>query len=104
MARAFLSDSKLLLMDEPFVSVDTSLKLRLIELFAKLWMENKKTVVFVTHDIEEALMVADKIILLTANSKQKEFIITRNHFPSNYGEENSLRAEILSKILEGQKE
>ena len=104
LARAFLSKSKLLLMDEPFVSVDTALKLRLIELFAKLWQENKKTVVFVTHDIEEALMVADKIILLTANAKQKEFLVKRETFPSGYGEENSLRAEILSEILGNQKE
>ena len=99
LARAFLSDAKLLLMDEPFNSVDTALKLRLISLFAKLWEEEKKTVVFVTHDIEEALMLADKIIVLKQGGQTREFILTREQFPSSYGAPNALRAQILSELL-----
>ncbi len=100
LARAFLSDAKLLLMDEPFNSVDTALKLRLIDLFAKLWQEEKKTVVLVTHDIEEALMLADKIVVLKQGGKVKEFLVERAQFPSKYGERNELRSKILSELLE----
>ena len=99
LARAFLSDAKLLLMDEPFSSLDTALKLQLISLFAKFWQEEKKTVVFVTHDIEEALMLADKIVVLKQGGEIKEFLIKREEFPSPYGAPNKLRAEILSELL-----
>ena len=100
LARAFLSDAKLLLMDEPFNSVDTALKLRLISLFAKLWQAEKKTVVFVTHDLEEALMLADKIIVLKQGGESKEFTLTKQDFPAEYGAHNQLRAQILSELLE----
>lgn len=100
LARAFLSDAKLLLMDEPFNSVDTALKLRLISLFAKLWQAEKKTVVLVTHDIEEALMLADKIVVLKQGGESKEFALTKQDFPAEYGAPNQLRAQILSELLE----
>lgn len=100
LARAFLSDAKLLLMDEPFNSVDTALKLRLISLFAKLWKEEKKTVVFVTHDLEEALMLADKIVVLKQGGESKEFVLTKQDFPAEYGAPNQMRSQILSELLE----
>lgn len=100
LARAFLSDAELLLMDEPFNSVDTALKLRLISLFAKLWQEEKKTVVFVTHDLEEALMLADKIVVLKRGGKMKEFTLSKQGFPAEYGAPNQTRSQILSELLE----
>lgn len=100
LARAFLSESELLLMDEPFSSLDTALKLALIELFAELWKERKKTVLFVTHDLEEALMVANKIVVLKENTQKREFTANRERFPNAYGENNPLRAELLAEILE----
>jgi NitT/TauT family transport system ATP-binding protein len=69
MARAFVYPSDLLLMDEPFKGLDISLKKRLIEAFIKLWRKNKKTVVFVTHDIDEALLISDSITLLSDRAK-----------------------------------
>ena len=50
-ARAFLHPSSLLLMDEPFSSLDTALKIRLMRLFAEIWREERRTVLFVTHDV-----------------------------------------------------
>ena len=100
LARAFLSNARLLLMDEPFSSVDTALKLRLIDLFARLWAEEKKTVIFVTHDIEEALMLADKIVVLKQGGKVKEFLIERDQFPGKYGDKNEIRSELVSELLE----
>lgn len=69
MARAFVYPSTLLLMDEPFKGLDISLKKRLIYAFIKLWRKDKKTVVFVTHDIDEALLIADSVTLLSDKAK-----------------------------------
>lgn len=69
MARGFIYPAGLLLMDEPFKGVDVSLKKRLTETFLSLWESNKKTVVFVSHDIDEAIMVSDRIIVLNEKAK-----------------------------------
>lgn len=63
-ARAFYYGSQLLLMDEPFKSLDFHLRLELLEHLAKLWEREQASVVFVTHDIDEALMLADRIVVL----------------------------------------
>jgi NitT/TauT family transport system ATP-binding protein len=64
-ARAFAYPSKTLLMDEPFRSLDPALKSRIINTFLKLW--DKRTVVFVTHDIDEALLLSDTIYILNGS-------------------------------------
>lgn len=63
-ARAFLYPHKLLLMDEPFSSLDLSLKKSLIGLVAKLWQKSRPTVVFVTHDVREAALLARRALVL----------------------------------------
>lgn len=67
-ARAFLSDSPLLLMDEPFSALDTALKMRLTDLFLRIWEKEKRTAVFVTHDLGEALAVGHRIVVLKKGS------------------------------------
>lgn len=69
MARAFLVPSDLLLMDEPFKGLDLSLKKRMLELFGKLYKENPRTTVFVTHDLDEAMRLADKAVVLGEKGK-----------------------------------
>ena len=64
LARAFAFPSEVLLMDEPFQSQDISLKLRLMELTERLLEKERKTVVFVTHDVREALALGDRVLLL----------------------------------------
>ena len=64
-ARTLANDPKILLMDEPFGSLDMQTRSRMQEFLATLWEQNHKTVVFITHDIEEAIFLADKVILLT---------------------------------------
>lgn len=66
-ARAFVYPSKTLLMDEPFASLDFSLKQRLMQIFVDLLKKTPKTVVFVTHDVDEALSLADEIVVLGGN-------------------------------------
>lgn len=65
MARAFSYPSKMLLMDEPFQNLDTKLKSDLLKVFMKLWKLDRRTVVWVTHDITEACLVADDIVCLS---------------------------------------
>ncbi|GMQ61140.1 ABC transporter ATP-binding protein [Vallitalea maricola] len=63
-ARAFAYRSKILLMDEPFQGLDYDLKIELINAFLELWEEDNRTVIFVTHDLDEALLLSDKIYIL----------------------------------------
>ncbi|MCT4606985.1 MAG: ABC transporter ATP-binding protein [Marinisporobacter sp.] len=64
-ARAFAYPSDLLLMDEPFKGLDIKTKKLLIQAFVKLWMDDSRTVIFVTHNIEEALLLGDTIYLFS---------------------------------------
>lgn len=64
--RALAIDPKILLMDEPFGAVDDLTRMKLQEELLNLWERDNKTVVFVTHDIEEALYLADKVIVMSA--------------------------------------
>ncbi len=61
-ARAFLYPSELLLMDEPFSSLDCSLKNRLIEDFLQIWEQDKRTVIFVSHNEDEIRRLAQQIL------------------------------------------
>lgn len=63
-ARAFCYPSPLLLMDEPFQSLDVKLKDELLKTFAELHARSPRTVIFVTHDLDEAILLADRIIVL----------------------------------------
>lgn len=63
-ARAFCYPSKLLLMDEPFASLDIGIKLRLIKLFKQLYSDDRRTAIIVSHSVDEALETADRIAVL----------------------------------------
>lgn len=66
-ARALLYNGELLLMDEPFKSLDKSSKEDIIEIFKKNHLEKNNTVIMVTHDINEALSLGDNIFILGGN-------------------------------------
>lgn len=67
LARAFAQRPSLLLMDEPFVSLDAPTAERLRELLLTLWTETKPTVLFVTHNLREALALADRVLFLSGS-------------------------------------
>jgi NitT/TauT family transport system ATP-binding protein len=65
LARAFISDAQIDLMDEPFAALDAQIKLILQAELLDIWQQMRKTVVYVTHDIEEAVRMADRIMVMT---------------------------------------
>ena len=65
-ARAFANDPEILLMDEPFAALDEQNKFILQEELLSIWSETGKTVLFITHSIDEALLLSDRILLMSS--------------------------------------
>lgn len=66
LARAFVNDPEVLLMDEPFASLDEQTKALLQDDLLRVWEGSQKTVLFITHSVDEAIRLADRIVVLTA--------------------------------------
>lgn len=69
-ARCFANDADLLLMDEPFVFLDYQSRMHLHQVLLDIWRESEKTVIFVTHDIEEAVFLADRVVRMSPHPGQ----------------------------------
>ena len=65
LARAFALDPKVLLLDEPFGMLDSLTRFELQEVLVELWSADRKTALMVTHDVDEALFLSDRIALMT---------------------------------------
>ncbi|WP_263263123.1 ABC transporter ATP-binding protein [Pseudomonas sp. RIT-PI-S] len=65
-ARALANDPQILLMDEPFGALDSQTRLQMQQLLLRVWEHSKKTVLFVTHDIDEAILLGDQIFAMGA--------------------------------------
>lgn len=66
LARVLVNDPAVLLMDEPFGALDAQTRLVMQEWLLKLWEHARKTVLFITHDIDEAILLADRIYVMSA--------------------------------------
>ena len=65
-ATVFANSPKVLLLDEPFASLDYVTKLQLHQVLLNLWKASRPTVFFITHDVDEALLLADRILVMKA--------------------------------------
>lgn len=99
-ARAFTANSDVLLMDEPFKSLDYILKNKLIDIFLTLLEEYPKTVIFVTHNIEEASMLAEQLFIFSYSPIESAVQISfDSHQPDIMTERINTIKEYLSREL-----
>jgi NitT/TauT family transport system ATP-binding protein len=105
-ARVLIMEPKVLLMDEPFGSLDAQTRTLMQELLLALWERHHQTVLFITHDIEEALLLADRVCVMTARpGRIKKSIAVPMPRPRSIEltlspEFNALRREVLDLIRE----
>jgi NitT/TauT family transport system ATP-binding protein len=92
-ARAFVADAQLLLMDEPFGSLDAQTRRVLQEELLRLWRDHQKLVVYVTHDIEEAVLLGDRVLVMTGRPGR-----IREEIPVPLGRPRDLDAEEQPEI------
>jgi NitT/TauT family transport system ATP-binding protein len=75
LARAFANDPEILLMDEPFASLDAQNKMILQEELLRIWETCRKTVIFITHAIDEALTLGDRVVVMTSSPGRVKEVI-----------------------------
>ena len=98
-ARAFANDPEVLLMDEPLGALDAQTRLVLQQELLSLWEEDRKTVLYVTHSLEEAVLLGDRVVLMTAHpgTLKADFEID---FPRPRGLELTGRPEFAQKTYQ----
>jgi len=86
-ARAFVTDPDLLLMDEPFGQLDTNTRFQIEKNLIEVWEKMKRTVIFVTHNLEEAVYLAERILVMTQKPTHlKEEVKVDLPRPRNYAD------------------
>jgi len=95
LARAFSYNSDIILLDEPFKALDYKLKYNLIDQLIMLWERDKRTVIFVTHDVDEALQIGQQMFLFSEPPVQitRQFLI-----PENQKEKDQLRSDLMERF------
>ncbi len=81
LARAFVADPEILLMDEPFAALDAQNKLLLQDELLRIWEGSAKTVLYITHGIDEAIALGDRIVVMSAQPGRIKEIVRIDGFP-----------------------
>jgi nitrate ABC transporter ATP-binding subunit len=81
LARAFALSPKLLLLDEPFGMLDSLTRIELQDVLLELWAQNSKTALMVTHDVDEALFLSDRVVMMTSGPEARVGEILTVSFP-----------------------
>lgn len=99
LARSLVREPKLLLLDEPFAALDALTRLKMHGLVLDLWRKHRPTVLIVTHDVDEALTLADRVLVLTSGriSHDLPVQLARPRLPSAAGFEE-LRVRLLNAL------
>jgi ABC-type nitrate/sulfonate/bicarbonate transport system, ATPase component len=83
-ARGYALNSEVLLMDEPFGALDAQTRAQLQEELLHTWQEEKKTIIFITHDVEEAVLLATRVVIMSARpGRIKEIVDIDLPYPRN---------------------
>jgi ABC-type nitrate/sulfonate/bicarbonate transport system ATPase subunit len=99
-ARALANDPAVLLLDEPFGALDNQTRALMQELLLGIWERERKTVLFVTHDIEEAIFLASRVVVMTARpGRIKADILVDLPHPRHYTMKTSLEFSSLKARL-----
>ncbi|GAA0179841.1 ABC transporter ATP-binding protein [Clostridium sediminicola] len=100
LARALVMKPSLLLMDEPFAALDYQTRLEMQSLLMDLWEIYKPTILFVTHDIDEALILSDRIVVMSKRPAKiiQEVIVPFERPRSLFSIENSKFSELKTEI------
>lgn len=98
LARAFLYDADIVLLDEPFSSLDLKLKIEMAELFLKLQRERNKTALLVTHDPDEAAYLSDRAIILKHGQITLDLKAAEN-MRAGYGTDSQLKRQLIEELL-----
>jgi ABC-type nitrate/sulfonate/bicarbonate transport system ATPase subunit len=104
LARVLVNDPPVLLMDEPFGALDAQTRIIMQELLLNLWERDRKTVIFITHDIDEALLLGDRIIVMTARPGRVKISIDvdlprpRNYDLTTTAEFIALRRQLFDEL------
>ena len=80
-ARAFVTEPDMLLMDEPFGQLDTSTRFHIENSLVELWQRTRQTVIFVTHNLEEAVYLSDRILVMTPKPTKIKQEVFCHHLP-----------------------
>lgn len=97
LARALVSQPRLLLLDEPLGALDALTRIEMQRLIEQLWQEQQFTSLLVTHDVEEAIALADRVILIEAGQIALDLPIT---LPRPRARGSAVFAELKERVLE----
>jgi NitT/TauT family transport system ATP-binding protein/sulfonate transport system ATP-binding protein len=103
-ARVLANDPKIMLLDEPFGALDNQTRALMQETLLDIWQRDRKTVLFVTHDIEESIFLASRVLVMTARpGRIKANVPTNLPYPRHYTiktspEFSALKARLTEEI------
>jgi NitT/TauT family transport system ATP-binding protein len=105
-ARSLVANPEILLMDEPFGALDVTTRLQMQDMLEDIWLKYHPTIIFVTHDIEEAVYLADEIHIMAANpgrfvwKKHVDLPFNRNREVKHSQKFNEIVREVEDKMIE----
>ena len=101
LARALVLEPEMLLMDQPFAALDIQTRHDMYDLLLEIWQKTNKTILFITHNVDEALVLSNRILVMTPHPGQikKEFQIKQEYPRDLEGDDlRSIRSEITREF------